>query len=148
MAKKDYPNYETICKYVFIYNNGTYSYKRIGGDENPYSLLREGILSKEQQILLLVNYYSLIISEYSELYLVCHTDNSIRINLSDEIVDRRKNDAYVPYEFIHERAFESMFKWLDSPAFGMPREVNILIRLLKEDYPIYKRDAKLNKILK
>ena len=141
MDKKDYPNYDTICKYVFIYSNGTYSYKKIGGDENPYTLL-SGVKSKD------IKYYSLIMTEYNELYLVCHNDNSIRMNLPDEIVDRRKNDAYVPYEFIHERAFQYMFGWLDNPSYGMPGELKTLIKMVKSDYPIYSRDAKLNDILK
>lgn len=136
--KKDYPSYETLFKYVTIYDNGTYTYARLTPDENPYTLYSDQIKN--------MKYWSLILSEYNELYLVCHSDSSIRINLPDEIVDKRKDDAYVPYEFIHERAFQYMFNWLES-FYGLPKEVSIVVKMLKEDYPSCHREANLNKVL-
>ena len=139
MGKKKDPSYETLAKYVIVYDNGTYSYGRLNPDDNPYTLY-SGVKD--------MKYWSLILSEYNELYLVCHSDNSMRNNLPDEFFEH-KGDAYVPYEFIHERAFKYMFDtWIDNGQFyGLPKDISLVVKMLREDYLVFHREANLNKVL-
>ena len=39
-----------------------------------------------------------------------------------------------------------MFSWLES-FYGLPKEISILVKMLKEDYISSRRQANLNKIL-
>ena len=133
MKLKDYPEYKNLVRYVQTRSG----IKRFDGEVNPYSLRGKDELFNG-------SYWSLILTEDHQIYLMCNTDNSLRINTPDELLDE---DRIVPYEFIPETAFNHYFERFSEYQFGTPKEIIHLIDLLRDDYPKYKRIAKLNSVL-
>lgn len=139
---KENPEYKTFMRYFSIYNsrNGEYTDKLVSTDVDEFWNLESVKGYKD--------YYSLILTEDNYIYLVCNGDNSLAVNTPDDL--REDPNRVMPYEFIHEQAFNYLFDNYgddEFKSFGVPPFIYKLIKQVAKDYKTLNRDRKLSKLL-